>query len=47
MSRTQVRDILGTPLLASVFHVDRWIMFLPSGVRAWSRRRPGHGFLQR
>jgi outer membrane protein assembly factor BamE len=24
MSRGQVRDILGTPLLTSVFHADRW-----------------------
>ena len=24
MSRVQVRDILGTPLLTSVFHADRW-----------------------
>lgn len=24
MPRIQVRDILGTPLLASVFHADRW-----------------------
>jgi outer membrane protein assembly factor BamE len=24
MSRVQVRDILGTPLLASVFHAQRW-----------------------
>lgn len=24
MSRVQVREILGTPLLASVFHADRW-----------------------
>lgn len=24
MSRLEVRDILGTPLLASVFHADRW-----------------------
>lgn len=24
MSRQQVRDVLGTPLLASVFHADRW-----------------------
>ena len=24
MSRSQVRDILGTPLLVSVFHADRW-----------------------
>ena len=24
MSRQQVRDLLGTPLLASVFHADRW-----------------------
>jgi outer membrane protein assembly factor BamE len=24
MSRSQVRDILGSPLLADLFHVDRW-----------------------
>lgn len=24
MSRIEVRDILGTPLLASIFHADRW-----------------------
>jgi outer membrane protein assembly factor BamE len=24
MSRTQVREILGTPLLTSIFHADRW-----------------------
>jgi outer membrane protein assembly factor BamE len=24
MTRAQVRDVLGTPLLASVFHADRW-----------------------
>lgn len=24
MSRPQVRDILGTPLLTSIFHADRW-----------------------
>jgi outer membrane protein assembly factor BamE len=24
MSRNQVKDILGTPLIASVFHSDRW-----------------------
>jgi outer membrane protein assembly factor BamE len=24
MPRTQVRDVLGTPLLASIFHADRW-----------------------
>lgn len=24
MSRQQVRDVLGTPLVASVFHADRW-----------------------
>jgi outer membrane protein assembly factor BamE len=24
MSRQQVRDILGTPLVSSVFHADRW-----------------------
>ena len=25
MSRAQVRDIMGTPLLTSVFHADRWV----------------------
>jgi outer membrane protein assembly factor BamE len=24
MSRAQVRDVLGSPLLADIFHVDRW-----------------------
>ncbi len=24
MTRAQVKDVLGTPLLASVFHADRW-----------------------
>ena len=24
MTRTQVRDVLGTPLVTSVFHADRW-----------------------
>ncbi len=24
MSRQQVRDVLGTPLMASIFHADRW-----------------------
>ena len=24
MTRQQVRDVLGTPLIASVFHADRW-----------------------
>lgn len=24
MSRTQVRDVLGSPLLADIFHADRW-----------------------
>ena len=24
MSRTQVRDILGSPLLTDIFHADRW-----------------------
>ncbi|MBM3387107.1 MAG: outer membrane protein assembly factor BamE, partial [Betaproteobacteria bacterium] len=24
MSRAQVRDVLGTPLLTSLFHADRW-----------------------
>ena len=29
MTRAQVRDVLGTPLLTSVFHADRWTMSLP------------------
>lgn len=41
MSRTQVRDILGTPLLASVFHADRWdyvFTFRRQGVEPQARR---------
>jgi outer membrane protein assembly factor BamE len=41
MSRIQVRDILGTPLLASVFHADRWdyvFTFRRQGTEPLSRR---------
>ncbi len=41
MSRTQVRDILGTPLLVSVFHADRWdyvFTFKRQGLAAQARR---------
>lgn len=41
MSRIQVRDILGTPLLASVFHTDRWdyvFTFRRQGSESLSRR---------
>jgi outer membrane protein assembly factor BamE len=41
MSRTQVRDILGTPLLTSVFHADRWdyvFTFKRQGVETQARR---------
>jgi len=41
MSRNQVRDILGTPLLTSVFHSDRWdyvFTFKRQGVPPQSRR---------
>lgn len=41
MSRTQVRDILGTPLLASIFHADRWdyvFTFKRQGVAYQARR---------
>ena len=41
MTRTQVRDILGTPLLVSVFHADRWdyvFTFTRQGVAPQSRR---------
>jgi outer membrane protein assembly factor BamE len=40
MSRTQVRDILGTPLLTSVFHADRWdyvFTFKRQGLAAQAR----------
>ncbi|WP_296491025.1 outer membrane protein assembly factor BamE [Rhodoferax sp.] len=41
MTRAQVRDILGTPLLTSVFHGDRWdyvFTFKRQGVETQSRR---------
>lgn len=41
MSRIQVRDILGTPLLASVFHTNRWdyvFTFRRQGTEPLSRR---------
>jgi outer membrane protein assembly factor BamE len=41
MSRMQVRDILGTPLLTSVFHADRWdyvFTFKRQGVAPQSRK---------
>jgi len=41
MGRVQVRDILGTPLLASIFHADRWdyvFTFKRQGVEPQARR---------
>ena len=41
MSRQQVRDLLGTPLLASVFHADRWdyvFTLKRQGVEAQARK---------
>lgn len=41
MSRTQVRDILGTPLLTSVFHADRWdyvFTFKRQGIEPQARK---------
>ncbi|MEY4099574.1 MAG: hypothetical protein RL300_745 [Pseudomonadota bacterium] len=41
MSRLQVREILGTPLLVSIFHADRWdyvFTFKRQGVEPQSRR---------
>lgn len=41
MSRTQVRDILGTPLLTSIFHADRWdyvFTFKRQGLEPQARR---------
>ncbi|MDO9090084.1 MAG: outer membrane protein assembly factor BamE [Burkholderiaceae bacterium] len=41
MSRQQVRDLMGTPLLASVFHADRWDYIFTlrrQGVAPQSRR---------
>ena len=41
MSRTDVRNILGTPLLTSIFHADRWdyvFTFKRQGVEPQSRK---------
>lgn len=41
MSRQQVRDLLGTPLVSSVFHADRWdyvFTLKRAGVEAQQRR---------
>ncbi|MDD5332828.1 MAG: outer membrane protein assembly factor BamE [Rhodoferax sp.] len=41
MSRAQVRDIMGTPLLASLFHADRWdyvFTFKRQGLEPQSRK---------
>lgn len=41
MSRAQVRDILGTPLLTSIFHADRWdyvFTFKRQGLQPQARR---------
>lgn len=41
MSRGQVRDILGTPLLTSVFHADRWdyvFTFKRQGLESQARK---------
>ena len=41
MSRVQVRDILGTPLLTSIFHADRWdyvFTFKRQGAEPQARR---------
>jgi outer membrane protein assembly factor BamE len=41
MSRNQVREVLGTPLLASLFHADRWdyvFTFRRQGSEPQSRR---------
>jgi outer membrane protein assembly factor BamE len=35
MTRQQVRDVLGTPLVASLFHADRW-----DYVFTWSAAAP-------
>ncbi len=45
MSRLQVRDVLGTPLLMSMFHADRWdyvFTFKRQGVEPQSRRVTVH-----
>lgn len=41
MNRSQVRDLMGSPLLTSVFHADRWdyvFTFKRQGVEPQSRR---------
>jgi outer membrane protein assembly factor BamE len=41
MSRLQVRDVLGTPLITSVFHADRWdyvFTLKRQGVQSQARR---------
>jgi outer membrane protein assembly factor BamE len=41
MSRAQVRDVLGTPLVTSIFHADRWdyvFTFKRQGVEPQARR---------
>jgi len=41
MSRIQVRDVLGTPLLTSVFHADRWdyvFTLRQQGIKPQSRK---------
>jgi outer membrane protein assembly factor BamE len=41
MNRGQVRDILGTPLLTSIFHADRWdyvFTFKRQGMESQSRK---------
>lgn len=40
MPKAQVRDVLGTPLLVSVFHADRWDY-------VFTLRRPGQAVQQR
>ena len=45
MSRAQVRDILGTPLLASMFHADRWdyvFTFYRQGAQPQARKVSVH-----
>jgi outer membrane protein assembly factor BamE len=45
MSRTQVRELLGTPLLVSMFHADRWdyvFTFKRQGIAPQSRKVTVH-----
>jgi outer membrane protein assembly factor BamE len=45
MTRNQVRDILGSPLVASVFHANRWdyaFVFKRPGVESLSRKLTVH-----